>query len=274
MNLVVHEYQDTVCLDLEDTCAADFPFYVIFKQEGMYKHEDGVVGIAPIPIGGSSGEGPSFIEELVKQKRLRMAIVSIYISKYPDEVSSNILLGDFDPSVVEGGDDGMVFYDITNDTDWQVDLTEAYFGNTMLFHHTFLPTVIYSGSSFVGLMDRDFKQIATMVQDLDGSIYCDEKNCFGKNECSYYSDIIPDYTFTLARFYNYTLSGSNLMEHPGDDYTCQFALYNSGQQYILGEYFLKDYYSVYDLRDSKIGLGKVKDLHPLHVPGYVDPFDH
>ena len=33
---------------------------------------------------------------------------------------------------------------------------------------------------------------------------------------------------------------------------------------------------MYDLRDSKIGLGKVKDLHPkvVHVPGYVDPFDN
>ena len=66
------------------------------------------------------------------------------------------------------------------------------------------------------------------------------------------------------------------MEHPGTDYACQFALYNSGNQYILGEYFLKDYYSVYDLRDSKIGLGKVKDLHPkvVHIPGHVNPFDN
>ena len=32
-----------------------------------------------------------------------------------------------------------------------------FFGKTVLFHHTFLPAVVYSGATFLGVMERDFK---------------------------------------------------------------------------------------------------------------------
>jgi hypothetical protein len=57
-----------------------------------------------------------------------------------------------------------------------------------------------------------------------------------------------------------------LFEHPGEKGGCQFALYNSGEQYILGEFFLQNFYSVYDVKHSKIGLGLAIDPHePLPV---------
>ena len=57
------------------------------------------------------------------------------------------------------------------------------------------------------------------------------------------------------------MAGKTLFEHPGQNGGCQFALYNSGEQYVLGEFFLQNYYSVYDVMNGKIGLGKVIDLH-------------
>ena len=125
-----------------------------------------------------------------------------------------------------------------------------------------MPAVVYSGAPFFGIMDRDFKQLSSIIQNLDDSIYCDNINCFGKNDCSYYSDITPDYKFTIGKLNNYTLAGETLFEHPGLNGGCQLALYNSGEQYVLGEFFLQNYYSVYDVLNGKIGLGKVIDLHP------------
>jgi hypothetical protein len=67
------------------------------------------------------------------------------------------LIGDLDGSVVEGGETAIVYFDILEDNDWQVEITQGFFGEHILFHHTFQPAVIYSGATFMGVMDRDFK---------------------------------------------------------------------------------------------------------------------
>lgn len=226
----------------------------------MYEHSEGMIGIAPVPLGTVPKE--SFVARLVQEEKITNGIVSFYYSKYPDEIPSSVLIGDLDESKVEGGELGITYFDLLDDTDWTLEITQAFFGETVLFHHTFLPAVVYSGAPFVGLMDRDFKQLSSLVKDLDDSIYCDNTNCFGKEDCSYYSDITPDYSFTIGKVNTYTLSGETLFEHPGEEGGCQFALYNSGKQYILGEFFLQDYYTVYNVMANKIGLGKIVDLHP------------
>ena len=115
-------------------------------------------------------------------------------------------------------------------------------------------------------MERDFKQLASLLKGLDPSIYCNDKNCYGKNNCEYYDDITPDYTLTIGKLSNFTIAGDQLFEHPGEKGGCQFALYNSGEQYILGEFFLQNFYSVYDVKHSKIGLGLAIDPHePLPI---------
>lgn len=264
MKLNVHEYQDTVCLSQSSGCVENFPVYVIFSQSGMYSHSDGIVGIAPVPAGTSTKD--SLVLQMVKQGLINNGIVSFYYSKYPDEIPSSILIGDLDESVVEGGANGIQFFDILEDNDWQVEITQGFFGSTILFHHTFLPAVVYSGATFLGIMDRDFKQLSNILKTLDKSIYCNEVNCFGKYSCDYYDDVTPDYTLTIGHT-NFTIAGRDLFEHPGDTGGCQFALYNSGQQYILGEFFLQNFYSVYDVKNCKIGLGKVIDIHaPVPAP--------
>lgn len=94
---------------------------------------------------------------LLDQGIINNGIVSFYYSRYPDEIPSSILIGDLDGSVVKGGDQGIEFFDILDDNDWQVEITQGFFGHTILFHHTFLPAVVYSGATFLGVMDRDFK---------------------------------------------------------------------------------------------------------------------
>lgn len=63
----------------------------------------------------------------------------------------------------------------------------------------------------------------------------------------------------------YTINGDDLLlpkfveSHLGE-FQCEFMVYNSGDWYILGEVFLRDYYSVYNIDHSRMGLGKVIDF--------------
>ena len=87
----------------------------------MYANSDGIIGIAPIPIGTAAPE--SFINTLVQQGKINHAVVSFYYSKYPDEVSSSVLIGDLDGSLVEGGELMITYFDILDDSDWKLEIT-------------------------------------------------------------------------------------------------------------------------------------------------------
>jgi len=58
MKLTVHEYSDSVCIN-ENVCVDSFPVYALFNQVGMYPKSDGIIGIAPVPLGTKGEE--SFI---------------------------------------------------------------------------------------------------------------------------------------------------------------------------------------------------------------------
>jgi hypothetical protein len=56
---------------------------------------------------------------LSKQKKIKRPAVSVFISKYEHlNITSNIMLGDFNTTYIEGGEDAITWFDLTNDTDW------------------------------------------------------------------------------------------------------------------------------------------------------------
>jgi len=49
-------------------------------------------------------------------------------------------------------------------------------------------------------------------------------------------------------------------------YTCKFAIFNSGYHFVLGEYFLRDHYAIFDLSHYRMGLAVSKNFAPNKEP--------
>ena len=93
------------------------------------------------------------------------------------------------------------------------------------------------------------------------------------NSCSDYKGIVEDFKFTISKKKTYYISGEQLtMDIPIDGYRCLFGFYNSGDSmYHLGDVFLRDFYTVYDLDNYRIGFGKAREFEAL---GAVEPEDN
>mmetsp|Transcript_32892 Transcript_32892/g.40665 ORF Transcript_32892/g.40665 Transcript_32892/m.40665 type:complete len:285 (+) Transcript_32892:804-1658(+) len=156
---------------------------------------------------------------------------------------------------------------------WQTDLTDAYLGEQKLFIHDFKWVEINSGYAGIGLTSEDFEKASRLILNVDPTeIYCDDTYCFGKNACNNYADLLPDLKFTLSSRVTYTVPGHKLVQDRdivigAGRYQCEMLLFNSDDHYRLGSIFLEDYYSVYDIDNFKVGLGKVVDFEA------VDPHD-
>ena len=111
-----------------------------------------------------------------------------------------------------------------------------------------------------------------MMQQDPSGIYCDENRCLGRNECASYKGKLPEMSFQLSNRGTYTVPGDDLLservivDHTGE-YLCEILLFNSGDYYLLGAPLLKNFYSVYDIDNYKMGLGRVIDFDaPIDAP--------
>ena len=74
---------------------------------------------------------------------------------------------------------------------------------------------------------------------------CDTSRCRAVNYCDAYNMTGTDLVLTLGPDYEATVSDL-LVEIDQDDYKCELAIFNAGNRYILGNQFLKAYYTIYD----------------------------
>ena len=273
VNLKVMAFTDLVCLgDGQEFCADDFKFYPIYEEQGLSPHEDGIIGIAPKQTQQKrSKDGPSFIDTLKKQGKIQRAVVSLFVSRFESKPHS-IQIGDYDESFVHGGEKNLEWYSLTVDNlgyKWQTDLTDAYIGKHKLFTHDFKWVEVNAGYSGIGLTSEDFEKASMRLLDASpADIYCNDEHCFGKHACSKYRNKIPDLKLTLSNRITYTIPGHKLVESRNiivgsGKYECELLIFNSGDHYQLGSIFLEDYYSVYDIDNFKLGLGKVVDFEPV-----------
>ena len=262
-----YAFIDSVCLQGEDElCASDFQFYAINSQTGLSSKQDGIVGMAPVQTNKHSDEGPSFVAALKKQKVIDKAIVSLFVSRFESKTHS-IQIGDFDTSLVNGGEPhlhwfGLAVPENVGSWRWQTDLTDAYLGEHNIFRRSYKWVEVNAAYASVGFTTEDYEKASAKLMNTDSTITCDEKSCFGREECATYAGKMLDVTFTISNRVNATLPGDELLADivDSDDFKCQIKIANSGDFYLMGEPFLRYYYSVYDFENHRLALGRVVDF--------------
>jgi len=146
----------------------------------MHKFQDGILGIGPVPADRGSDRADSILWTLAKQRKIKRPVVSVFVSKFEHlNIPSTLQLGDFNTTLIEGGEDAITWFDLTNDTEWQVYLSWAHFGDKQLFEHDFKPVEINLGVPYIGVDDETFEKLQNHLTLMDSSITCDQVNCYG-----------------------------------------------------------------------------------------------
>ena len=191
------------------------------------------------------------------------AVFGLYVSRYED-MPHSIQIGDYDENLVEGGSsENLHWFPLTVDKmgwRWELDLTDATFGDKSLFMHDFKWIELNASYAGIGLTSEDFIAATDDLMLLDpASIHCDDEKCIGQKPCDSYKGLIPDLNLTISDSFTVSVKGDDLLIPIADDARCQILLQNSGDFYRMGSVALKDYYSIYDVDNFKIGIGKVFD---------------
>nr|AAA31096.1 pepsinogen A precursor [Sus scrofa] len=223
---------------LSETEPGSFLYYAPF---------DGILGLA-YPSISASGATPVF-DNLWDQGLVSQDLFSVYLSSN-DDSGSVVLLGGIDSSYYTGS---LNWVPVSVEGYWQITLDSITMDGETIACSGGCQAIVDTGTS---LLTGPTSAIANIQSDIGAS-----ENSYGEMVISCSSiDSLPDIVFTINGV-QYPLSPSAYILQDDDSCTSGFegmdVPTSSGELWILGDVFIRQYYTVFDRANNKVGLAPV-----------------
>jgi len=204
---------------------------------------DGILGLGftSISIDGT----PTVFENAIDQHVVQQPIFSFYLG---DNAPGELTFGGYDAGKFVGDD--LTYVKLSAATYWQIKMDEVSAGDDLVITggDDGITAIVDSGTSLITGPKKDIVKIARSI----GA----KPNIMGEYtiDCAKIDDV-PDIVFTIDNK-PYTIPGkSAILQAQG---TCLFAFMGMdfpppGPQWILGDVFMREYYTVFNYLDESIG---------------------
>ncbi|XP_008498926.2 cathepsin E isoform X1 [Calypte anna] len=210
---------------------------------------DGVLGLAypSLSVGGIT---PVF-DNMIAQNLVELPMFSVYMSRNSESsLGGEVLFGGFDPSRFTGT---LNWVPVTKRGYWQIQLDNIQLDGTVAFCATGCQAIVDTGTSLITGPSKEVKKLQNYIgaTPVDGECTVD---------CNNLSEM-PDITFTIQGL-PYTLSAQDytLMEYSDGMTFCSSGFQGmdipppTGPLWILGDVFIRQFYSVFDRGNNRVGL--------------------
>ncbi|XP_008821520.2 cathepsin E [Nannospalax galili] len=210
---------------------------------------DGILGLG-YPSLAAGGVTPVF-DNMMAQNLVDLPMFSVYMSSDPEDgLGSELTFGGYDPSHFSGS---LNWVPVTKQAYWQIALDGIQVGDTVMFCSEGCQAIVDTGTSLITGPSHKIKQL----QEAIGAILTDGEYVV---ECGNLN-MMPDITF-LINGVSYTLSPAAyiLQDFADGMQFCSSGFQGldiqppSGPLWILGDVFIRKFYSVFDRGNNQVGL--------------------
>jgi len=207
---------------------------------------DGILGMGFTSI--SVGGVPTIFEEAIKQNAVDQPVFAFYLG---DNEDGELTFGGYDSSKFEGD---LEYVDLEAATYWEIALDSIEAGSYKKDSADGkITAIVDSGTSLMTGPRAEVTKLAAAVgatANLVGEYTID---------CAKVPDL-PDVVFTVGGT-EYSIPGEKTVLKAGN--TCLFAFMAldipaPGPQWIMGDVFMREYYTVFNYHDKTIGFAKAK----------------
>ncbi|XP_008052119.1 cathepsin E isoform X1 [Carlito syrichta] len=210
---------------------------------------DGILGLG-YPSLAVGGVTPVF-DNMMAQNLVNVAMFSVYMSSSPEGgAGSELILGGYDHSHFSGS---LNWVPVTKQGYWQIALDNIQVGGTVAFCSEGCQAIVDTGTSLITGPSDKIKQLQKAI----GAVPVDGEYAV---ECANLN-IMPDVTFTISGV-PYSLSPTAYtlpdivdgMDFCGSGFQGLDIPPPDGPLWILGDVFIRQFYSVFDRGNNRVGL--------------------
>ncbi|KAF6292704.1 cathepsin E [Rhinolophus ferrumequinum] len=210
---------------------------------------DGILGLG-YPSLAVGGVTPVF-DNMMAQNLVDVPMFSVYMSSGPEgNTDSELIFGGYDHSHFSGS---LNWVPVTKQGYWQIALDTIQVGGVVMFCSEGCQAIVDTGTSLITGPSDEIKQLQKAIgaEPVDGeyAVECD------------YLNVMPDVTFTINGV-PYTLQPTayTLLDFVNGMKFCPSGFQGldiqppAGPLWILGDVFIRQFYSVFDRGDNRVGL--------------------
>lgn len=209
---------------------------------------DGILGLAFPSI--SIDHIPTVFENMISQNLVQQQVVSFYLSS-TDGQDGEMTVGGIDDTKYSGS---LQYTDLTSETYWETKLDAFTINGNSASSTT--KAILDTGTSLLAGPTADVAKIAATVGAKPFFLNKKEYTI----DCSKVATL-PDMVFTMGGN-KFTISGADYVIKSGP--ICLFAMTGidvpapNGPLWILGDVFIRKYYTVFDWENKRLGFAPVK----------------
>lgn len=248
----------TICTEtvtVGDTLQVTGQYFVLVTKDSEFGNmmADGILGLG---FNTLSGSVPTLIDTMKSQGVIEKAVFGVYLndngfSEDNTDLDSNIIIGGYD--VEKYTKNGTLTFIKTHSElgYWAVSLEGISYGSQALVLTTVF-AILDTGTSYLIGPENEVSQFiqpllsAGMCQSTVSGVVCD---CGEKYSLSDYDDL----KFTLGG-YTFTVPAETYMWQTGSRCLLLLGSLQDMPMWILGDVFLRNYYTVFDMDNKQIGL--------------------
>lgn len=152
---------------------------------------------------------------------------------------------------------GIHWYDTVDSTQWMIKLYNAKYRSNAF--NSVSQVLFATTTQFINMPTNDFSSLYFYLEGDDSSLVCSNTNCFFYGACSAQTVKLNPVTFSFDETWDFELTSSEYMvDTVALGYNICLLLFQGqgtlSDYYIIGDVFLKQYYSIYSFSNNSIGL--------------------
>ncbi|KAL2104044.1 hypothetical protein ACEWY4_000912 [Coilia grayii] len=206
----------------------------------QYMTWDGILGLA-FPSISNSGATPVF-DNMMSQKLVSQYFFSVYLSRN-EQSGSVVLFGEIDAQYYTGS---LIWIPLVSETYWQIEMDSV----------TINGNVVACGGGCQAIVDTGTSQIIGPTNDIDnmnGWVGASNYQTGGSTVSCGNIQNMPDVTFNING-QALTLPPSAYVSQGNNGCSTGFAGVVNDQLWILGDVFIRQFYTVFDRQYNMVGL--------------------
>ncbi|CAG9333911.1 unnamed protein product [Blepharisma stoltei] len=244
--------------------------FILVNQDGGFNDAiyDGILGLE---YNSQWLKYPTFLDNLKRQGQISRKIFSVFLSDNGfsgiQSDGSAIIFGGFDLESYSENQDIQYVDLLQNNGRWQTSLSELKVDGDQI-------TSRNSEATFgigIGLMYAPQAEFNSIYKELSDEGDCWIENSFVLCDCgeSYKLDDYPEISFVLGLDHKFTLEPQNYFYKYGSKCYLLFGVNPIEYGWIIGDVFMRKYYTIFDADFGRIGLALAKTRKFVKAVDYV-----
>ncbi|XP_069792567.1 pepsin A-like [Narcine bancroftii] len=207
---------------------------------------DGILGLGYASLAASGAT--TVFNNMVSQNLVPESLFSVYLSREGGHSGSEVVFGGLDSSHYTGS---IYWVPVTREAYWQIQIDRVTVNGQIVACSYGCPAIVDTGTSLLVGPSSPINNIQQSIGAMENYYGEYSINC---NDIS----SMPNVVFTING-YDFPLPASAyaLKQSDGGQEYCMSGFGASGQSlWILGDVFIREYYSIFDMGNNRVGLAK------------------